>query len=146
AAAAAIIRTHIDQYTRKCFKRGSLRWTEFPRSTPAGSGCRASRGHVMDESYSAELEGRGDLFHIPEPEKTGLGLGLGFGLGAGLALRDQREQLPQLVNRRIGLDLQAMLDVRRHRGAAHRRDEVDGAHAGALGAVDVDVEVVADEH
>src|ERR1051326_6642792 len=54
-------------------------------------------------------------------------------------------QLPQIVNRRIRLNLQPMLDVRRHRRAAPARDEVPGAHAGALGAVDVDVEVVADE-
>src|ERR1043166_2422620 len=38
AAAPAIIRTHVAQYTRKCFKRGSLDSTEFPRSTPADKG------------------------------------------------------------------------------------------------------------
>src|SRR5438046_7002962 len=55
------------------------------------------------------------------------------------------EQLPQIADRRIRHDLQPMLDVRGHGGAAHARDEVHGAHAGALRAVDVDVEVVPDE-
>src|SRR5438874_11847566 len=38
-----------------------------------------------------------------------------------------------------------MLDVRRNRSSALRRDEVHRAHAAALRSVDVDIKIVADE-
>src|SRR5258708_27151461 len=55
-------------------------------------------------------------------------------------------QLADIANGGVGHDRQVVLEGRRDGCPAHWRVEVHGAHAAALRAVDVDVEVVADEH
>src|SRR5690349_10982848 len=58
---------------------------------------------------------------------------------------DHAHELREGGHPRVGRDLQPMLHGCRDGGAARGQVEVHGAHATALGAVDVGVEVVADE-
>jgi len=58
---------------------------------------------------------------------------------------DRRQQVTQIIDRCIGLDNQIVFDRRRDCRPALRRHKVDRSHPALHRAVDVDVEVVADE-
>src|ERR1043166_4700081 len=62
-----------------------------------------------------------------------------------IELVNNPHDVAEIADRGVGLDRQAVLDVGGDGVTARFRDEVDPSHSATLRAVDVDIEVVADE-
>src|SRR5207253_2926119 len=127
-------RTHVTQYTVRGFNRESPFFSVGAGTPPLPYTRASARSEPGSggtwESYSAK----------PSRELRE------FRAAGSAQCVNHGGQLTQITDRRVGHDCQFVLDRWRDRSASHRRGEVHRAHAAALRAVHVGIEVVADEN